>query len=560
MPPATAPSTAATPRGAWHRDPDVWLSVGCWGVVALSVLQVLLFGFGRDQSIYAVVGQGVLEGKMPYRDLWDFKPPGIFLVHALAQGALGKSMLSVRLVEALGMVALALWLRQLAGQFFGLRRVGTVGAALACLILAQLEFWHSGQPEQYGGILTVGALVLAARPESRHPRWRWLAIGALFGVAFLFKPPLGGGALVVAAYLLRREQQRGVRGLGLLWPPLLLGLGSLAVLAACAAWFAARGAWAALAWTLFEFTPGYTRLGWGTASLQSQLYYGAEQLFWSFSALLGAGFLAAVVVRPVHAREREGLFLVLGVLSVQLTGVVLQAKFFPYHYAASLILLGWLAGLGAYKLWRRALLLGAPGLAAFGSALVLLASMRLPVRDLSPDFWVRSLQRTRFLLRGAPSAEREALDRELYRVADYSLDASRQVGRELGRRVPPESSVYVWGFEPLIYWESGRRPASRYIYDVPQRAQWQRERARRELLEDLSRDPPAAIVVQHGDSFSFVTGSSTDSAQALEDFPELEVLLEGSFERTLQLEDFDLYERRPSPLPPPPFPEAPPQR
>ena len=45
----------------------------------------------------------------------------------------------------------------------------------------------------------------------------------------------------------------------------------------------------------------------------------------------------------------------LGVIAMQLAGVAMQGKFFPYHYAASLQLIGFLAGLGLYKLWRRCL-------------------------------------------------------------------------------------------------------------------------------------------------------------------------------------------------------------
>ena len=69
------------------RDPDLWLSWIAWAVIAFCSIQILTFSYGRDQGIYAVVGDGVLHGKMPYRDLWDFKPPGIFLVYALAQRA-----------------------------------------------------------------------------------------------------------------------------------------------------------------------------------------------------------------------------------------------------------------------------------------------------------------------------------------------------------------------------------------------------------------------------------------------------------------------------------------
>ena len=56
------------------------------------------------------------------------------------------------------------------------------------------------------------ALVLATGDHGRRSRWvAWAGVGALFGCAFLLKPPLGGGAVVCAAYLARRQYHRTER-------------------------------------------------------------------------------------------------------------------------------------------------------------------------------------------------------------------------------------------------------------------------------------------------------------------------------------------------------------
>src|SRR5581483_7004824 len=97
------------------------------------------------------------------------------------------------------------------------------------------------------------------------------------------------------------------------------------------------------------------------------------------------------------------------------------------------------------------------------------------------------------------------------------------------------------GFEPVIYWLASRASASRYIYDVPQRAAWNRERARSELLGDLRRFPPSVFVVEHDDVFSFVTGDDLDSSRALDGFPELAEILERQYVFDSRIEDFDVY-------------------
>ncbi|HEY6555976.1 MAG TPA: glycosyltransferase family 39 protein [Polyangiaceae bacterium] len=526
------------------RDPDYWLVILAWATILFSVAQIVLFGFGRDQSIYAVVADAIQAGQMPYRDAWDFKPPGIHLVYALAQALFGRTMLAPRLLEVAGLTVAIYGLTQLSKEFVGIKRVGLIGGALAALIQAQMEFWHTCQPETFGGYLTILALWLTVIEYGRKRRpWAWLGVGALFGCAFLLKPPLGGGVLVCAAYFSRLAfTEHGTRRAAL-WPVLVMALGAALPIALCAAWFVARGAWGDLWWTLFEFTPGYTMLGWHGQSAPEMFYTALEEGFFKFSALAAFGVIAALVISPMHTREREGVFLVLGLVSVHLAGIAMQGKFFPYHYGATLPFVGFLAGIGLYKLWRRCLAGGSGGVLAFVSFLIVVASMRSGARDLD-SFWDRSALRLRYLLRANSVVERQMLYEKLYAVADYDLEADGRVAREIKRRTDERDFVYVWGFEPLIYRLSGRRPASRFIYNVPQRVLWTGPQPRHELMRDLARTKPAIIVVQRYDFFRFVTGENTDSRGALAGFPKLDELIRERYELATSIEDFELYERR----------------
>jgi hypothetical protein len=547
MPGSSMPPAAEIVPRLSVRDPDAWLRAGALLVVAFAALQILVFSFGRDQGIYAVVGDGLLQGQVPYRDLWDFKPPGIFFVYALAQSLFGKSMLAIRLLEVLGLIGLVACSGRLGQTFFGQRTAGYLGGAIAALIHAQLEFWHTGQPETFGGMLTFFALALTTGEGKRTRRfWRWLFVGVAFGSAALLKPPLGGGALVCAAYLFKREQlASGTRRAVL--APLTVGLGVGLPILLTLAWFAARGAFGALYWTMAEFTPGYTQLGWEGRHAPEMFYYALQEAFFKFSALGTAGVIAAIAISPMHQREREGIFLVLGVIAMHVTGIAMQGKFFPYHYGATLPLIAFLAGLGFYKLWRRCLLGGPGGVLAFVAFVIACVTMRLAVNDLPQDFWERSALRFKYLFRVSPYDRREALDAELATVADVSLAADRSVALELRARTHANAPVFVWGFEPVIYWLAGRPPASRFIYDVPQRTPWERERARADLMRDLAARPPAAIVVQRNDVFPMVTGDTLDSRRALATFPALESLLTSRYERVSTIEDFDVFMRTSAP-------------
>jgi hypothetical protein len=537
------PTADVVPRFA-VRDPDQWLAIVCWFVVGCSSLSILLYSFGRDQGIYAVVADTILKGGMPYRDAWDFKPPGIFLFYSLAQGLFGKSMLSIRLLEVIGLIATVFGLQRLGQVFFDRPKAGLVAGAVAALLHAELEFWHTAQPETFGGFLTVAALVLVTLDTS--PRRRWLVplgVGALFGLCALLKPPLGGGILVCGAYVLTREQTRAAKLPQLVRVSALMAAGFAAPLALVLGWIAARGAWPAFWWTFHDFVPGYTKLNWADADAPGMLYYALEEAFFKFSALSAFGVIAAITMTPLHSREREGIFLVLGIIAIHLTGITMQGKFFPYHYAATLLLISFISGLGLYKLFRRCLLAGAGSMLALASFVVVAISMRVAARDLPQDFWARTGMRLSFLLRQEPFHSRAELDRELSYVADYNLDADRQVALDIRSRTNPEDPIFIWGFEPSTYYLAERPIASRWLYSVPQRTPWQRAFSRRELLSDLSANRPKVIVVERRDVFPSVTGSPLDSRDELPNFPELKALIDTQYRKVREIEDFEIYER-----------------
>jgi hypothetical protein len=359
----------------------------------------------------------------------------------------------------------------------------------------------------------------------------------------LFKPPLGGGILVCGAYVLTREQLRAASLPKLLRCAALLGGGFALPIALVLGWIAARGAWPAFYWTFHDFVPGYTRLNWSDAHAPGMLYHAITEAFVKFSALSAFGVIAAVAMGPIHAREREGIFLVLGIVAIQLTGITMQGKFFPYHYGATLLLVAFIAGLGIYKLFRRCLELGPGSVLALASFVVVAVSMRDGARDLPQGFWERSSMRLSFLLQRDGFRSRADLDRELSYVADYNLDADRQVALEIRSRTASEDSVFIWGFEPSIYFLAERPLASRFTYNVPQRTEWQRQYSRRELLRDLSHNRPRVLVVQRRDVFGSVTGSPLDSKDELPNFPELRLLIESQFRKVKEIEDFEIYER-----------------
>ncbi len=546
MPSASVPppSTADVLTADTSQDPDSWLKLLSWGIIVFSLAQILVFSFGRDQGIYAEVASGMLDGLVPYRDRWDFKPPGIFFVYATSFALFGKTMLAPRLLEVAAVLGAVLGLRRLGGVFFDSRTAGLMGGACYALVHAQMDFWHSGQPESFAGPLSVFALVLTTGQWSRHRvTWAQMGIGLLFGMAFVLKPPFGGGAIACAYYLAAQRRSQGYTTRQSLTPFLVIGLSSLVPIAACVLWFVLKGGYTALAWTMFDFAPGYTALSWKDREAGSMFFHTMSQGFFSLSSLLALGTVALAAIHPRAEREREALLLLIGILAFQFVGITIQGKFFQYHYGASIPFLGLMAGQGYYKLWRR---LGPGSLSstfAYAAFMIIAATMKLPVRDTPEGFWKRSGLRAQYLLSGGRSLSREELDERIHYVAGYNLYAARQAAAEITHLTADSDTIYIWGFEPVVYWLSDRKPSSSYIYNVPQRAAWESERAWQKLWSDLRTHPPALIATQRLDIMPFVTGTRLDSTDSLPQYPRFERYLTEHFRMVKQVDRFNLWVR-----------------
>lgn len=65
-----------------------------------------------DEITYSLIGEGWLQGKLPFRDLWDIKPIGIYLIYAIIHGIFGFSVFAIRVSTLLVVVfsAFVIWL------------------------------------------------------------------------------------------------------------------------------------------------------------------------------------------------------------------------------------------------------------------------------------------------------------------------------------------------------------------------------------------------------------------------------------------------------------------
>jgi hypothetical protein len=515
---------------------------------------MLLYPYGRDQAVFADVARTILSGGMPYRDVWEIKPPGVYLLYAAITALLGPSMAVVRVVDLLLQAAAVLLLYQI-----GRPLVGRRGAALGALIYAALYlhrgYWSTAQAESFAALPTLLVLLLCRRARRGHARVRLFLAGVLAGCVVLLKYPLvlpcvlglvgypspcplpetergsmhglqkrlGHGAfpLSVSGRGSGGGVERNLLRLGVT-PALLVGLA--VPLIAAWAWLVMGGAWGAYLEIQREFVAPYARIAhgeasWGGRALSGAIAFGLKNSLACLFAVLGViGLL----------RRRPGAARVLLLWSALATAVVaVQGKYFGYHWVPLLLPLALLAGAG---------LASVPG-RSFRVALILFLAWLIGVEGATYRDGARVVTRAlpygEYLSRFGPPGE-----------GDYSFLASTWAAGYARATTRRGEGLFVWGFEPGVYLLSERRPPTRFHFAVPLVSPWAPAAWRLELMRDLAARPPALIMVLRNDAIPWASGRADDSTEQLARFPELAGFLARHYRFERRIEDFALFRRK----------------
>jgi len=178
-----------------HSDRRAFFNNGA--LILLFLLPVLLYlpvlgtPFERDESVYATIARGLLRGDVPYRDLFDNKPPLVFGWYALSFVLFGENDVAPRLVAAMLLSLTTLALFAEAGLLFS-RRVAYLAAAAFALSTGLPFVALHANTEAYM-LLPLVTSLLAFTMGMRSGRLGWfLAAGALGALAVMTET---GGSL-----------------------------------------------------------------------------------------------------------------------------------------------------------------------------------------------------------------------------------------------------------------------------------------------------------------------------------------------------------------------------
>lgn len=243
---ATIVPASVRPAVPWWADMRVAFVLLAVLALALRVPDLGHPLLDADEPLYRFIGRQMAEGAIPYVDVWDRKPIGIFLIYRLIDALGGDPFATgqmLALVFAFATAAtLAIIARRLGGPLAGLA-AGTI-----YLVWIALLGGRSGQSPVFYNLpmaLAAWAMLRAWRAERAMPFS--IAAMLLTGVAMQIKPTavFEGGAfglcLLVACY--RRDPSplrlagRGALLIGAALLPTVLALATYAALGHAQAWW-----------------------------------------------------------------------------------------------------------------------------------------------------------------------------------------------------------------------------------------------------------------------------------------------------------------------------------
>ncbi|NJN65437.1 MAG: glycosyltransferase family 39 protein, partial [Chloroflexaceae bacterium] len=142
----------------------------------------------RDEGAYAVIAVRWMAGDIPYRDLFDHKPPLVYLVYGLARFCSPDPVRAIRMLATLYLLASGVVVFLTGWRLYG--RWSAVGAL--ALFLAYGSSWRfQGLTFNSEAIMTLpamlGCLFAVWGMQVRRP-WLFALAGGWVGLAALAKP------------------------------------------------------------------------------------------------------------------------------------------------------------------------------------------------------------------------------------------------------------------------------------------------------------------------------------------------------------------------------------
>ncbi len=448
-----------------------------------------------DSGVFLYTGWRITEGALPYRDVWDHKPPLIFVINALGLLLSGGSRWGVWALEVVSLT-FASWI----GFHVVQRAFGALVAwyaIVAFIVNAFLAMDGGNYTTEYALPLQFAMLwLIAAAPREMFSARRAFVLGILSALLFWLKQndigiPVALGLFLLLQLIFLTEKRQVIQAIGAMLVG-ILGLSAIVILP-----FALQNALAEFWDAAFAFNFVYIDETWLDRFLS--LRFAAFALPALGLVLLAMmGWLTGALLFASSGRERSSRFVVWQekIALLRGTNVSPHRDAFTTAQVSRLLVFALLAlplelmfvsisdnGFDHYFL---ALLPTFSILAGFFFNLILLGLERVQITTSARVVFVFGfiLIATMFAAENIQSIYQRLRGREHEVIIQYIRENTN-----------PNETLYIWGGESRINFETRRRAPTRFLYVSPLvRRNYANTHHVDEFLDTLLRQPPRLLI------------------------------------------------------------------
>jgi hypothetical protein len=461
-------------------------------IVLLSATEYWLVARTRDSGVFMYIGSEILEGRIPYRDIWDHKPPLIFYINALGilinpEHWWGVWWMQFAFLYSTLLTAFVLIRRQL-------EMIPAVASCAAFIVLFQPLYEQGNFTEQYAQLFQFAALYLFVALKQQPKQWHGYAVGMAGALAFLLRQNLIGVWVAIGLYLIgeaifTRKWRENLRLLG------RMVIGGIVPLLLVGVYFALHGALDEMLDAVFAYNFAHVASGQGTTEsidVSRMWLHGfrnitlGESRFPPFSLMPVAFIMALLYVRRADGQTRPIILISLLLLPIEVILANLSGYNFTHYFLTWLPVFTLLVAIAVYIViqllaaisdrygWNKSRHFAkVKAFAVIGIQGILFAMLLV---FLYPIIGIYLEQK------------REYPNNYIHEVPNFAVEYVR-------RYTEPDDTILVWGAQTEIYDLTERPAPSRFVYQYPlTKLGYDVERVTREFYADLLAHPPELII------------------------------------------------------------------
>ncbi len=312
--------------------------------------------WGGDQGVYGYIASGILEGKVPYRDMYTNTGYGLYFTYAMFFKLFGNSMMSLHIGDFIASIINIVIVFFLTRKLYGKECAVIAGIAAAFFGSGQAfsglyemkgawgTYWQLAQRETFMTPLIAGGILLTILADRRKKWHMYFWVGVLIGLAAVLKVTAVGMLMILVMYVFLSEMF-GSEGRGFkicLYKIVCLLLGAIIVQLPFLYYFWVHDSLSLMYKAVFVHTSIYAKLSRG--HILANAFWGNSYIFLENLTLWAFSF-ASMIYLMIYERKRETYLIVAWTIG-SLLMVWGQGKFFGYHYLLLMAPFSVLTGLG----------------------------------------------------------------------------------------------------------------------------------------------------------------------------------------------------------------------